>query len=150
MARAPFQVLVFPFRPTDDGFEYAVFRRADGDGQVWQAISGGGEDDETPLAAALREMAEEGGIAPSAELIVLDARASIPAHGFAACALWGPNVYVIPEHAFAVRLGPGDDVALSDEHHEHLWLPYQAAWERLTWQSNRVALGELHTRRGRR
>lgn len=150
MARAPFQVLVFPFRPTNDGFEYAVLRRADGDGLVWQAISGGGEDDETPLAAARREMAEEGAIPSDAELIVLDSQASIPAHGFAASALWGPDVAVIPEHAFGVRLEPGGDIVLSDEHHEHKWLPYEEACERLTWPSNREALSELHTRLGRR
>ena len=37
MPRAPFQVLVFPFRRLEEGeFEYAVFKRAD-EG-YWQAI----------------------------------------------------------------------------------------------------------------
>jgi hypothetical protein len=39
MGRAPFQVLVFPFRPTQAGdWEFAVFQRADGD--WWQGIAG--------------------------------------------------------------------------------------------------------------
>lgn len=150
MARAPLQILVFPFRAAaGGGFEYAVFRRADGDGTVWQAISGGAEDDETAEAAARREMAEEGGIDPAAPLIALDARASIPAHGFAASAEWGADVYVIPEYAFAVRLAPGQALALSHEHAEHRWLAYDDARALLSWDSNRVALWELHTRLGR-
>ena len=40
MARAPFQVVVLPFRLTDSGgVEFAVLRRAD-DGQ-WQGVAGG-------------------------------------------------------------------------------------------------------------
>lgn len=48
--RAPFQVLVLPFRKTTSGTEYALFRRSDsGD---WQTIAGGGDDGETPLQAS--------------------------------------------------------------------------------------------------
>lgn len=58
MTRAPFQVLVFPYRTLESGeTAYAVFRRRD-DGMSWQAISGGGEDSETPLEAARREASE--------------------------------------------------------------------------------------------
>ena len=62
MARAPFQVLVFPYRYTpEEEIEYAVFFRISPRyGGVWQAIAGGGEDDETPLEAAKREAFEEG------------------------------------------------------------------------------------------
>ena len=60
VTRAPFQVLVLPyrFRPST-GLEYAVFRRADLG--FWQAISGGGEGAETPLEAAKREALEDVG-----------------------------------------------------------------------------------------
>ena len=76
MGRAPFQVLVFPFRPTPLGdWEFAVFQRADGD--WWQGIAGGGEDDETPLQAARRECTEEAGIPPSSTFVALDTAASI-------------------------------------------------------------------------
>ena len=54
MTRAPFQVLVFPYRfPSGGGVEYAVFRRADL--SFWQGVSGGGGDGETPFEAAKRE-----------------------------------------------------------------------------------------------
>jgi dihydroneopterin triphosphate diphosphatase len=57
MARAPFQVLVFPYRALDDGdFEFAVFSRAAY--RCWQGIAGGGEGEETPLQAAKRESLE--------------------------------------------------------------------------------------------
>ena len=47
--RAPFQVIVFPFRKiAPDAIEYAIFyRRTPNQGDFWQAISGGGEDEET-------------------------------------------------------------------------------------------------------
>ena len=51
--RAPFQILVIPFRRTAAGLEFAVLRRSDAD--YWQFVAGGGEDDETPLQAARRE-----------------------------------------------------------------------------------------------
>lgn len=51
MPRAPFQVLVFPYRKNLlDQFEFALLLRAD-EG-FWQGIAGGGEDSETPLEAA--------------------------------------------------------------------------------------------------
>ena len=44
MARAPFQILVYPYRKFENGqIEYALMKRSD-EG-YWQAIAGGGEDD---------------------------------------------------------------------------------------------------------
>ena len=58
MARAPFQVLVYPYRKTrEDGLEYALLKRSDAG--YWQGIAGGGEDNETLLEAARREAYEE-------------------------------------------------------------------------------------------
>ena len=51
--RAPFQILAIPYRIVDGTPMYCVFHRADHD--QWQFIAGGGEDNETPLAAAKRE-----------------------------------------------------------------------------------------------
>jgi len=146
MARAPFQVLILCFRPASadpsTGHEYAVFRRADAD--AWQAVAGGGEDGETPLQAARRELMEETGLV--ADLIALDARAEIPASVFAASAIWGPAVVTIPEHAFGAALPAGAEPTLSDEHRGFAWLRYDEARPRFTWDSNREALDELHGR----
>ena len=52
MSRAPFQVLVLPFRHNQGGqLEYAVFRRRD-EG-YWQFIAGGGENNEKPIETAI-------------------------------------------------------------------------------------------------
>jgi len=48
--RAPFQVLVFPYKTVDNKSRFLIARRRDNG--VWQAISGGGEDNESLLEAA--------------------------------------------------------------------------------------------------
>jgi dATP pyrophosphohydrolase len=145
VARAPFQVIVFPFiAPPDGEPRYAIFRRRSIP-TMWQAISGGGEDAETPRQAAEREACEECGIQDAARWIALDARASIPASVFPATEHWPRDRFVVPEHAFGV--GVADvTIRLSDEHHEHAWLPFLDAHRQLTWDSNKVALWELHCR----
>ncbi|MGA0600246.1 NUDIX hydrolase [Caulobacter sp. KR2-114] len=143
MARAPFQVLVLPFRRGPDGLAFAVFRRADGDGTLWQGLAGGGEDDETPEAAARREMGEEAGIDPAAALIALPTKTLIPTDGWKGRQPWADVLQAIPEHAFAVELATGVEPRLSDEHLEYRWLDFAAASARLTWDGNRAALAAL-------
>ena len=145
MLRAPFQVLVLPYRRLPDGaYAFAVFRRADAG--VWQGLAGGGEDDETPEQAARREGLEEAGIPPSASYRALDARASIPVIFFRDSHLWGETVYVIPEHAFGVDVGDvGDDaLPLSAEHTDVRWVSGAEAQRLVRFDSNRVAIWELH------
>jgi len=76
VARAPFQVLIFPFHRTDSNLEYAIFRRADAG--YWQGVAGGGEGEETPLEAARREAKEEAGISPESPFTALDAVSNKP------------------------------------------------------------------------
>ncbi len=104
--RMPFQVLVIPFRRTATGVEFAVLKRSDAD--WWHFVAGGGEEGETPLDAARRETREEIGITPKGEFMRLDSMATIPRHWFAAAASWPPEVYVVPEHAFAVETGDAE------------------------------------------
>jgi dATP pyrophosphohydrolase len=148
--RAPFQVLIFPFLATPgSSYSYAIFKRSKH--EMWQAISGGGEDAETPREAALREMREEAGISGGGELIALDSRGAIPASVFSGTEHWPADVIVVPEYAFGVAVGDRS-IQLSDEHLEFAWLPYEQAHDRLHWDSNKVALWELdqrlHGRRG--
>ena len=143
MPRARYNVLVLPFRGAPGAREYAVFHRSDG--EMWQFIAGGGEDDETPLEAARREAFEEGGIEiDTAAWIRLDAVASIPRTAFPGAG-WPADVYVVPEHCFGIDIGD-HDLVLSAEHDRCVWLDYEAATARLTWDSNRTALWELHER----
>ena len=144
MARAPFNVLVLPYRARDGVREFAVFSRADV--EMWQFIAGGGEDGEDAGQAARREAFEEGGIESGDGWFALDSRASIPRSAYPS-APWPESVLVIPELCFAVDIGDFE-IRLSEEHERFEWLRYQAAHARLTWDSNRVALWELNERLG--
>ena len=140
------QVIVFPYRQTAAGhYEYAVFMRTSPRyGDFWQAISGGGEDDETPIQAAQRESFEEGGIPLDTPLMQLKSMATIPAP-FAAGMLWGPDVLVVPEYAFGADVGT-HQIVLSEEHVTFRWVDYATAQTLLTFDSNRNALWELDYR----
>jgi dihydroneopterin triphosphate diphosphatase len=142
MPRAPFQVLVIPFRRTADDLLYALFHRADAD--VWQWIAGGGEDDERPIDAARREAGEEAGIPPASRILPLDSVASIPVDHFPDRAHWSPSLLVIPEYAFGIE-APGE-IILCREHRSVEWLDYDRAYRRVAWDCNRTALWELHRR----
>lgn len=148
MPRAPFQVLVYPYRRASDGdWEYALFRRADLG--YWQAVAGGGNDRETPLEAARREAFEEAGIPPDADYLRLDAVESIPVTEFRDSHLWGEDVYVIPQACFGV-LVQGSRIVLSPEHTEYAWFTYEEAYQLIRYDGNRTALWELDARlRGR-
>jgi dATP pyrophosphohydrolase len=141
--RAPFQVLVIPFRRTEGGSEFAVLKRSDLG--WWQFVSGGGEGDEVPLAAAEREAREELGISAEGRMLPLDSTASVPKTEFAASREWPDDIYVIPEHCFAVDVGE-ELVSISSEHTEVRWVCYDEARELLKWEGNRTALWELRER----
>jgi dATP pyrophosphohydrolase len=140
--RAPFQVLVIPYRWMGTTPEFAVFRRSDTG--WWQFVAGGGEDGETPLRAAQRETGEEIGIA-NGFFMPLDSMATVPKNCFKAAKSWGSGIYVIPEHCFAVDVR-GSDLRLSREHTEVRWATYADAASLLKWDSNRNALWELNER----
>jgi dATP pyrophosphohydrolase len=138
MPRAPFQILILPYRRTGERFEYAVFRRSDNG--IWQGIAGGGEDDETPGQTARRELLEEAGIEAEIELIALDSTAMIDAKAIGAYDFG--DITTVPEHAFAVNVS-GYDISISHEHSEYRWVDFDMAMSMLHWQSNRSALREL-------
>ena len=139
--RAPFQVLVIPFRQRTERPQFAILKRSDAG--YWQFIAGGGEDSETPLEAAQRETQEEAGI--TGQIMTLDSLATIPKEGFGGSELWGQDVYVIPEHYFAIDVGESD-ITLSREHTEVRWVSYEQACRLLKWDSNRNGLWELQER----
>ncbi len=143
MSRAPFQVLVLPyFRSMSGKVLYSIFRRTTRSGGYWQGIAGGGEDDETPLAAARRETAEEAGIPSTQQFVKLHAMCMIPVVNVCGF-VWGPDVLVIPEYAFAVQ-ADRQELHLSDEHAEYRWVEYDEALRSFHWDSNKSALWELN------
>ncbi|MFQ6975829.1 MAG: hypothetical protein ACLRSD_01465 [Oscillibacter sp.] len=57
---------------------------------------------------------------------------------------WDSSTYVIPEYTFGFECQ--DDVRLSPEHTDCVWLTYDEANQKLKWDSNRTALYELNCR----
>jgi dATP pyrophosphohydrolase len=143
MARAPFQVLVFPYYRTDADTEYAIFRRTDTG--YWQGIAGGGEGEETPLQAAKREAQEEASIPAASRYVTLEALSKVSVVQVAGTLLWGEDVLVIPEYCFGVE-AVNRQLALSREHVEYRWVQYDTAVAMLHWDSNKTALWELNHR----
>lgn len=140
--RAPFQILAIPYKKEKE-LLYCVLQRADSD--QWQFIAGGGEDDETPKEAAIREIYEEAGV-ENADVIELVSMAYVPANVIKEChrKYWAKDMYVLPEYHFAFLCNT--DIMVSKEHTEYVWLSYEEAMKKLTWDSNRTALYELNCR----
>lgn len=139
--RAPLQILAIPYKIVNGEPLYCVLRRSDG--EYWQFIAGGGEDNETPIQAACREIFEEGGV--NAENIVqLTSMCYVQADIFRNRHLygWPKDTYVVPEYSFGFECN--EDIVLSHEHTECLWLPYEEARAKCKWDSNRTALYELN------
>jgi dATP pyrophosphohydrolase len=142
--RTPFQVLVFPYhQEADGGYVYALLQREDAG--YWQGVAGGGEEGETPVQAAGREVQEEARLGPDSELWPLDSLATVPVVDVIGSFLWGPDVLVIPEYAFGVRC-PSERITLSDEHTAFRWFTFAEAVRKVRWDSNRTALWELDHR----
>ncbi len=144
MSRAPFQVLVYPYRKASDGrFEYALMKRAD-EG-FWQGIAGGGEDNESALEAAKRETLEETGIPATSDFLKLDTVESVPVTEFRDSHRWGADVYVVPQYCFGVD-AQNVQIAISREHTEYQWFSYEDAHTLLKFDGNKTALWELNKR----
>jgi len=133
--------MVIPYRSIGAGkFEYALLKRSDAG--FWQGVSGGGEDDESPLEAAKRETCEETSISMDLEFIQLDTVHPVPVTAFAVGDLWGEDVYVIPQYNFGV-LADNQQIVLSHEHTEYRWLKYEEAYDMIEFDGNKTALWEL-------
>ena len=145
MARAPFNVHIFPYRKIGEGvFEYALLKRSDSGFEFWQGVSGGGEDNETPLEAAKRETYEETSISMDSEFLTLDTVHPVPITAFAVTH-WGENIYVIPQYNLGVSAN-NQEIILSHEHTEYRWLKYEQAYDMVRFDDNKTALWELDRR----
>ena len=142
--RQPFQVIVFPFRVTAVGPEYAIFRRAD-DG-CWQGVAGGVEDGEGLVTAARRETAEEAGLDGGSPVYELDMISGVARTWFAASRHWPGDLYIVAKHYFGMDVAREPPVMLSHEHSEFRWAPYGEASATLRYDDDKTALWELDAR----
>jgi dATP pyrophosphohydrolase len=140
--RAPFQVLVVPFRKTTGGHEFSALKRSDM--SVWQFVAGGGDEGESVERAACREASEELGFQVQG-VIKLQSMATVPVKLFKARSYWPQDLYVVPEYAFAADC-TAQDIRLSGEHNEFVWGNADQIMALLNWDSNRTALWELGER----
>ena len=145
MARANYQCLIIPFMIVDGEPRYAIFKRSDRG--IWQFLSGGGEDGETPVETAKRECFEEAQIPSTIPFYELDAISTVPAEIF--CEEyrknWPSDCYVLKEYKFTFKLEE-DIIKISDEHSEYKWATFDEAFDLLKYDSNKVALREVRAR----
>lgn len=139
--RSPFQVLVVPYRVAGGSLEFLILKRSDMD--IWQWVAGGGEEHETPLEAAHRELSEELGVTNLPQQ--LQAQATIPVTDVVGEFRWQAEHLVITEYAFCVDVA-GQAPQLSYEHTAMRWVSYREAKDLLTWDSNRTAAWEVMAR----
>lgn len=141
--RAPFQVLALPYRYESGELQFAVFHRANAD--MWQFVSGGGEDDETPEKAVFREIFEETGIRAN-NVLKLTSMCYIRTDIYSKVHTlnWPSDLYVLPEYSFAFECK--GDIQISHEHSHFAWMTYDQAYDLLKWDSNKTALYELNCR----
>ena len=136
--RAPFQVLVFPYKQQDETVLFLICLRKDLG--FWQPISGGGEDNETSLEAAKRELNEETALLGK-NWLQLDSMCTLPKIIFNDHKHWPNHLLVVPEYAFSVEVT--GEPTLSSEHTDYCWCDSIEAQKLLKYDSNKIALWEL-------
>jgi dATP pyrophosphohydrolase len=122
--------------------EVLLLRRVAPEGW-WQSVTGALQAGETALRAAQRELREETGLVGDADLedagIVNTYPIIEPWR-----ARYAPSVTHNTEHVFRLALASRAEVELSDaEHHEHAWLPREAALARASSATDRAAIEAL-------
>lgn len=136
-----YEVLVIPYLKQKKNLFATFLCRGD---VYWQPITGGGEENEDILSAAMREAYEEAGIEQNPEKYMkLQACSMIPAP-WVGCSVQ-KGVYLIPEYCFAVQMKT-QDIRLSHEHSCVEWLPFEEAFARYRYEADKIALWELNER----
>lgn len=141
--RKPKQILAFLYRKNKKNeYEFCIFYRKKM--KIWQAISGGVEDNETLVETVKREILEETGLDVN-DVFELSSVSTIPVVNVTGKFTWGKDVYVVTEYSFGV-FTENSDIKLSNEHKQYEWFTYDDAYKKLEFDSNKTALWELNQR----
>ncbi len=126
---------VYPVRQQRDQLQLLVLRRAPGGPRpgTFEAVHGHIDPGETPAIAARRELLEETGLRP--ERLYNLSRVELFFQAQADEVSLVPVFVAMTEHA--------GQIALSAEHDEARWLPFEEARAMLTWPRSVRALGDI-------
>jgi dATP pyrophosphohydrolase len=136
--RQPVQVLVYPVKTADSGWEVLLLRRTASRGGFWQGVTGGVEDEEALVEAARRELVEETGLVPSA-LEQIDYSYSFPVEDKWRY-LYAAGVEEVVEYVFLALIHGQQEPTITREHDQWRWCTWDQALELLAWPGNIEAL----------
>lgn len=105
---------------------------------LWQCVTGSIEPEERVVAAAVRELAEETGMAGEAIEAFYDLDLVSQFH-------WPDVDAVLSEVVFAARVRPGTEPVLSAEHDDARWVDPGEAIRSCVWPSYREAIERIAT-----
>ena len=142
--RQAFQTLIIPYKIEGKKIKYSIYFRLKQN--IWQFISGGGEDAENPIQTAIREIKEETGIEINSDyLLKLDSESTIPVVNVTGKFTWGEDIFVVKEYCFGINISD-KKIKLSNEHKKMEWHTYEECMKLLKYDSNKTALWELNER----
>lgn len=128
------------------GSEVLIAHRSPAQGGYWHTIAGGIEAGETPLEAAVRELAEETGLSgvelhPGADVVEYAylLRDEPPERA----ALYPEGLVAVRVHCFAARAPDDWEPTLDWEHDDHRWCAPGEAAATLRWPETADALRRL-------
>ena len=137
--RTPIQVLVYPFKQSEEKIEYLLLKRTQERGGFWQGVTGHTERSEKIIDGAKRELLEETSYIPK---FIFQTEHSYTIEITEEMKDQYPSdITELTEYVFLARIDQEDDPTLDPvEHVDWRWCLYEEALELLEWEENKKAL----------